>query len=118
VPLVFSYGTLREPAVQRATYGRLLEGGTDALTGFTLERVAIADPARAAALGRSHHANARRTGSVADRVDGMAFEITDAELAATDGYERPDGYVRRAVTLASGRAAWMYVDSRSADHRG
>ena len=38
----------------------------------------------------------------------MAFEITPAELAAADQYEVAD-YKRIAVTLLSGRAAWVYV---------
>ena len=45
---------------------------------------------------------------------GTVFEITDAELADTDRYEQLDGYRRMAVTLASGKQAWVYVDARSA----
>lgn len=118
MPLVFSYGTLREPAVQRATYGRLLAGRADALVGFVIVRVPIADPARAAALGRPDNVDARHTGIATDRVEGMAFEISDSELVATDGYERPDGYVRRKVILASGREAWVFVDAASAPEAG
>jgi hypothetical protein len=32
--LLFSYGTLQQPDVQRATFGRLLRGEPDALVGF------------------------------------------------------------------------------------
>jgi hypothetical protein len=48
--LLFSYGTLRLPEVQRANYGRLLDGRPDALTGYKLRPVAIADPERLAGL--------------------------------------------------------------------
>jgi gamma-glutamylcyclotransferase (GGCT)/AIG2-like uncharacterized protein YtfP len=37
------------------------------------------------------------------------FEVTDAELAAADEFERPAAYRRVAVRLASGADAWGYV---------
>ena len=39
----------------------------------------------------------------------MALEVSDAELAGADAYEAAFSYRRRAVTLASGRQAWVYV---------
>jgi hypothetical protein len=33
MPLLFSYGTLQQEGVQRATFGRLLKGSADALVG-------------------------------------------------------------------------------------
>ena len=36
MPLVFSYGTLQEERVQLSTFGRLLQGYSDALIGFEL----------------------------------------------------------------------------------
>ena len=118
MPWIFSYGTLQRDDVQRATYGRLLRGLDDALVGFALTSVRIADPERAAMLGRTHHANAVFGGCADNRVPGIAFEISDAELAATDRYEREDGYERIAVTLASGLEAWVYVDAQSRTDRG
>ena len=47
-------------------------------------------------------------------MNGMAFEITDAELATADRYEQLAAYVRIAARLASGKEAWVYVDARSA----
>lgn len=114
MPLIFSYGTLQEERVQLATYGRLLAGHRDELRGFAQSLVPIADPRVAAASGRTHHANVTFTGDDASRVSGMVFEITDAELAATDRYEETASYRRIAATLASGKEAWVYVDSRSA----
>ena len=52
------------------------------------------------------------TGDPADEVDGMVFRITAAELAAADSYEVSD-YRRIAVTLKSGRKAFVYI--RAAD---
>lgn len=114
MPLVFSYGTLQEEGVQRATFGRLLQGHRDALPGFEQSLVKIEDPEVAAASGRTHHANVTLNGRPDSRVSGMAFEITDAELATADRYERLAAYIRIAVTLASGKQAWVYVDARSA----
>ena len=34
MPLLFSYGTLQQPAVQLSTFGRLLQGTPDELLGF------------------------------------------------------------------------------------
>ena len=113
MPLIFSYGTLQQDDVQLATFGRPLHGHSDELVGYELTSVRIDDPQRAAALGKTHHANANSTGRRESRVQGMVFEITDTELAATDRYEQLDGYRRTAVTLASGKQAWVYVDARS-----
>jgi len=109
MPLLFSYGTLQQQDVQLATYGRPLHGERDALVGFELARVAIDDGATAARIGSTWHANARYTGQAASRVEGTVFEVTDAELAATDTYESPFTYKRLSAPLASGRAAWVYV---------
>jgi hypothetical protein len=109
VPLLFSYGTLQQDDVQLATFGRLLHGRQDALAGFEPSLVAIEDPDQAAALRRSHHANVTRCGDPGSRVNGMVFEVTDAELAASDEYERPARYERISATLVSGLEAWLYV---------
>jgi hypothetical protein len=109
MPLLFSYGTLQQPGVQIVTFGRTLTGRADALPGFSTALVAISDPTRAAAAGRSHNVNAVPTGRDDDRLNGTVLEVTEAELAAADGYEAPDAYLRRLVTLASGVRAWVYV---------
>lgn len=74
--------------------------------------VEITDPGVIAKSGKMHHPIVVRTGNDADRVPGMVFAITPAELAAADKYEVAD-YERVAVTLASGAQAWVYV-ARSA----
>jgi hypothetical protein len=51
------------------------------------------------------------TGESRDRIDGTAFEITDAEVVAADKYEI-SAYKRIVVTLVSGIRAWVYVDAR------
>jgi hypothetical protein len=115
MPLLFSYGSLQKEDVQFATFGRPLQGGADALVGFEPSLVEIEDPQVAAKSGARHHANAVYNGRDDSHVSGMVFEITDAELAAADEYERPSAYERVLATLASERRAWVYVHSRSAE---
>jgi gamma-glutamylcyclotransferase (GGCT)/AIG2-like uncharacterized protein YtfP len=114
MPLLFSYGTLQQDSVQLSTFGRLLQGQRDELPGFEPSLVKIEDPQVAATSGTTHHANATFNGRHDSRVSGTVFEVTDAELAAADLYEQPAAYTRVAVTLASGREAWVYVHARSA----
>lgn len=105
---LFSYGTLQLESVQRAQFGRLLEGAPDALVGFRREMVEITDPDVLAKSGERFHPIVRRSGDAADRVAGMVFSITPEELAAADAYE-VDDYERVEAELASGLRAWVYV---------
>jgi hypothetical protein len=105
---LFSYGTLQQPEVQLANYGRLLDGRPDMLIGYRLERITIEDPAVVEVSGKAVHTIARATGDPEDRVAGVLFELTDAELAATDAYET-GAYSRVEVVLESGRSAFAYV---------
>jgi hypothetical protein len=114
MPFLFSYGTLQQEDVQRATFDRLLDGHADELPGFEPSLVRIEDPQQAAASGRTHHANVTFNGRADSRVPGTVFEVTDAELAAADDYERPASYERIVVSLASGKEAWVYVHAPSA----
>ena len=95
--LLFSYGTLQHKDVQVANFGRELGGRADALPGFVRRQ------------GR--HANAEKSSNPADEIAGMAFEVTEKELAAADRYEATAGYHRISVTLRSGAQAWVYVEA-------
>lgn len=107
MPLLFSYGTLQQEDVQLATFGRRLPGQQDQLPGFEPSRVVIADGPMID--GETHHQNAVPSSRHESHVAGTLFEVTDDELAAADEYERPAAYARIAVTLASGKSAWVYV---------
>ena len=106
--LLFSYGTLRQPEVQLATFGRELDGQHDAIVGYELDHVTITDPHVISTSGSDRHPILRPTGQTGAHVDGMVFEISEAELAAADEYE-VDDYRRIAVRLRSGPTAWVYV---------
>ena len=103
MPLLFSYGTLQREDVQFATFGRALSGGFDELLAFELV------PAAHSGTG---HANVIRGGRES-RVAGTVFELSDAELAASDEYERRDDYTRIEAALASGRTTWVYVSRKT-----
>ncbi|GAA4572204.1 gamma-glutamylcyclotransferase family protein [Planotetraspora kaengkrachanensis] len=111
---LFSYGTLQDPAVQKANFGRLLEGRPDALPGYRSSIVQITDPEVLAVSGAAWHPIVTPTGDPADQVQGTVFMITESELAAADEYEVSD-YIRIGVTLASGTHAWVYVEADQND---
>jgi gamma-glutamylcyclotransferase (GGCT)/AIG2-like uncharacterized protein YtfP len=107
VVLLFSYGTLRDSAVQMANFGRWLQGREDSLPGYALLPIAIDDPAVVALSGKSQHMIAKRS-RPDDAVSGVVFEITAEELTAADRYEVSE-YTRVLVKLKSGVKAWVYV---------
>ena len=109
--LLFSYGSLQEESVQLSVYGRALRGTPDALVHCTRELIAVPPWHKAAAAGIKHYANVVFDADSDSRVDGTVLELTDAELAASDGYEKDADYVRVMTTLASGRHAWVYVSA-------
>jgi hypothetical protein len=108
MPLLFSYGTLQQPEVQLATFGRLLQGEPEEIVGFKQSVMHVEDPAFVATSGKADHAILRFTGHGDDRVKGMAFEVSESELAKADAYE-PAGYNRVMAQLASGKQAWVYA---------
>ncbi len=105
---LFSYGTLQQPEVQRATFGRLLHGRPDTVLGFRLETLKVADPDVVAASGSDEHPILRACEDPEARVRGSVFLISSDELNAADEYEVED-YVRVEVPIASGGTAWVYV---------
>ena len=113
MPLLFSYGTLQQEAVQVSTFGRRLRGEPDDLVGYELGVFRVEDAAFVAASGKADHAIVRFTGRRESRVKGTALEVTEQELAQADAYE-PAGYERVPATLASGRQAWVYAAAGAA----
>jgi hypothetical protein len=111
---LFSYGTLQDPAVQRATFGRVFEGHADGLVGWTTRLLEITDPQVVATSGLTHHPVVVPTGEDADVVPGQVLRLTAQELAAADDYE-VDDYRRVRARLTSGLEAWVYVLAAAAD---
>jgi hypothetical protein len=105
---IFSYGTLRDPTVQQALYGRHVAEEIDGLTGFARSLIPISNEEVVRVSGATHHPVLRASGDPADRIAGATLLLDDDELRITDDYEGAD-YRRIAVTLDSGRTAFVYV---------
>ena len=110
MPLLFSYGTLRDEQVQVELFGRTLVARNDELLGFREDVIRVADPDFARTSGKAEHAILRPTGALDDRIPGVALVVTDEELALIDRYE-PVEYARVLTILASGARAWVFVDA-------
>ena len=108
MPLLFTYGTLRDPAVQVANFGRELAGRPDAVLGFRLSQVEITDAHVLSLSGQTHHPILVATGDKSDAVPGAVLTLTDDDLVRADEYE-VDDYQRVEAPLASGGSAWVYV---------
>jgi hypothetical protein len=106
---LFSYGTLQIEDVQLATFGRRLEGGSDALIGYRLTLIPIKDQNVIAKSGDTHYRNIQYTGVATDLIDGMVFAVTREELERADAYEEDADYKRVPVRLKSGLTAWVYL---------
>ena len=106
---LFSYGTLRQPEVREALFGRPLPTTPDSLPGYRLEWLLITDAAVIAESGSDRHP-ILRNGDVTDSVPGACLGLNKHELLAADAYE-VDDYARTSLTLASGVDAWVYVAS-------
>ncbi len=110
---LFSYGTLQLTEVQLANFGRLLEGKTDAMTGWRKDWVEITDPQVLAESGERFHPIVRKSENSSDKVEGQVFAVSAQELLNADAYEVAD-YHRIQVRLQSGESAWVYVAKASA----
>jgi|TARA_B100000123_G_scaffold106403_1_gene78018 gamma-glutamylcyclotransferase (GGCT)/AIG2-like uncharacterized protein YtfP len=107
--LLFAYGTLQDPAVQTAVFGRDLgPGAPDRLSGFRLSHIPVEDPQITAETGLIHYPILIPTPDAAPPVPGRLYPLTPADLTAADAYEG-EAYRRVRVTTAAGAAAWVYV---------
>ncbi len=105
---LFSYGTLQKEKVQIELFGRLLDGTKDILTGYKLSSIEIKDESFLAKGEQKYQLRAIPSKDNTDIIEGMVFEISEAELRLADKYE-PDNYQRVKVLLQSGAEAWIYL---------
>ena len=104
--LLFSYGTLRQPDVQIALFGRTLNGEADAMMGWHRRMIEVSDPDVIAKSGTRWHPLVEPSADADDRVEGVVLHLCAQDLAHADAYEVD--YCRQQVRLASGRLAWFY----------
>lgn len=114
MPLLFSYGTLRDEDVQLSLFGRRLVGRKDFLLGYERALARVEDPEFTRTSGETDHWILRPARGDPAQVEGTAFEVTEAELEHVDGYE-PVEYKRVLANLASGGRAGLRV--RRCAHR-
>ncbi|AZA49641.1 gamma-glutamylcyclotransferase [Chryseobacterium carnipullorum] len=105
---LFSYGTLQKEQVQLETFGRLLEGEKDILTGYKLSKVEITDPEVLRKSGQKYHPILVFSGNSEDEVEGMLFEVTEEEILQADEYE-VDDYKRVETVFKSGKKGCIYI---------
>lgn len=93
------------------TFGRLVDGETDALLGFSRTMIEITDPDVLASSGERFHPVVTRSNGTSEQIKGKVFDLSEEDLLLADSYEVSD-YKRERVNLASGRSAWLYVNSK------
>ncbi|MCJ8155068.1 gamma-glutamylcyclotransferase [Chryseobacterium sp. SSA4.19] len=108
MPYLFSYGTLQKRKVQIETFGRILEGEEDVLTGYRLEMLEITDPEVLRKSNQTFHPILKFSGSPEDEISGVLFTVTEEELLQADEYEVKD-YKRIETVFKSGKHGFIYV---------
>lgn len=112
MPYLFSYGTLQKEQVQLETFGRILQGEKDSLSGFKLDMLEITDPEVLRKSGQKYHPVLEFSGNTDDEIEGILFEVTDAEILQADEYE-VDDYKRIETVFKSGNRGFIYVAASS-----
>ncbi len=108
MPNLFSYGTLQKEQVQIETFGRILKGEKDILTGYKLEMLEITDAEVLRKSNQKYHPILVFSGNVEDEIKGILFDITDKEILQADEYE-VDDYKRIETLFKSGKSGFIYV---------
>ncbi len=105
MPLLFVYGTLRDPEVQRRVLGREVFGEPASLMGWRKEWIKVR--AEAAEIA-GHDVHPVAVPSDGGELDGLVLHLLEEDWPALDAYEG-EPYARVRVTLKDGRAAQFYA---------
>ncbi|ROI06812.1 gamma-glutamylcyclotransferase [Chryseobacterium sp. G0240] len=108
MPHLFSYGTLQKEQVQMETFGRILHGQKDILSGYRLDMIEITDAEVLRKSGQKYHPVLKFSGKEKDRIEGILFEVTENEILQADEYE-VDDYQRIETIFKSGKKGFIYV---------
>ncbi|MCQ9634055.1 gamma-glutamylcyclotransferase [Chryseobacterium sp. WG23] len=108
MPHLFSYGTLQKERVQLETFGRILQGEEDVLSGYILGMIKITDPEVVRKSGEKFHPVLTLSGNEEDHVEGILFKVTEEEILQADEYE-VDDYKRIETVFRSGKKGFIYV---------
>ena len=105
---LFSYGTLQQESVQKANFGRKLDGEKAVLIGYQISEVKISDPNVIKQSGKECHPILHYTGNQDDEILGNCFWLTKEELAQADAYEVEE-YTRIRSKTKDGEQCWIYA---------
>ncbi len=94
--LLFIYGTLKNPKVQKEVVGRVNKALPDILEGYKKSQVKIHGKTYPIVVPDS-----------ASSIGGLVLSVIPEELKIIDKYET-DAYRRKRVILKSGKSAWVY----------
>lgn len=97
--IIFVYGTLKYPAIQKQIIGRQVFGISGILPGFRLSREKFHDGWFPSLIK-----------DYCSCVYGIVYKITAAELEYCDEYETGE-YIRMKQKLLDGTIAWVYIPS-------
>lgn len=95
--LLFVYGTLLEPEIQKEAFGRSVAGEPDVLSGYEKKEILIG--------GEPYPIIVPKVGA---SVAGQVLVITPQEFKLVDDYEDRI-YKRIKVKFKSGKEAWVYA---------
>lgn len=108
--LLFSYGTLQNPAIQLEIFGRKLTGSNDRLWGFRIGQLQLATGNEPNQDNIQSYPVAITSDQPTDFIEGKTYHLTPKELLQADLYET-NAYKRAKVQLESGRSAWVYLSA-------
>lgn len=100
--IIFVYGTLCNPKIQKCVIGRVIESSPDRLSGFKLGNIT---------LGINDYPIIEKSEKSDAIIDGIVLHVTDSELIKMDKYET-DAYKRVKVLLESGIESWVYLANK------
>ncbi|MEP6805003.1 MAG: gamma-glutamylcyclotransferase, partial [Flavobacterium sp.] len=91
--------------IQRQIFNKILIGTPDQLLGHKLKSLQIEEE-----FGMADYVVAVPTADLSDPIHGVAFDISNSDLAKVDIFES-NAYKRVQVTLKSGTVAWVYIEN-------
>ncbi len=97
--LLFVYGTLKSPMIQKAVFKRTAPKDPDILEGYKKSTFNIRNFSCPVIVSDPNCC-----------VHGLSIKVTEEELRLIDKYET-GAYRRKKVMLKSGNESWVYVKS-------
>jgi gamma-glutamylcyclotransferase (GGCT)/AIG2-like uncharacterized protein YtfP len=97
--LLFIYGTLKNPGVQKEVFGRTDPGSPDTLKGYVKSNIKIE--------GETYPIIVSGDGNI----EGIIISVTPEELKFIDEYET-SAYQREKIILKSGKSVWFYLAAK------